>query len=133
MAAGFMVAQVSMLLFNVLGSGSHRHEISGLDQSRELGHEGNVLASIPLGSTELAEVLDEVLHVLDGGYIAGRLVSLLELVHKALHGHAQVAKVGIHLGAEKVILACSKDHLLKILLHLCLLPKQRLNQFCRVS
>ena len=41
--------------------GVYLHECASVHQARQLTHDGYMLASIPLGSTELTEVLHKIL------------------------------------------------------------------------
>ena len=41
--------------------GAYLHECARIHQARQLTHDGDMLASIPLGSTELTEILHKVL------------------------------------------------------------------------
>ena len=43
------------------GWGAHLHEGTGVHQAGQLTHDGHMLAGIPLGRTELTEVLHKIL------------------------------------------------------------------------
>ena len=85
---------------------AHLHECAGVHDAGERGNERDVLGSVALCGAVLAEVAQEVLHVLQAVYVAPLRVLLLELVHQVLHCRPNVTKVAVHVPLVELVLPC---------------------------
>lgn len=101
-----------------LRSEAHLHQAAAVHQGRQCGDEGDMLRRIPLGSAELAVVLDEALHLFQGVHALSPGIVPLELVHQVLDCRAYIPKVVVHVLAVEFILSGRQHQLVEVLLDL---------------